>query len=425
MGRTARDNRDLPHPRPVQKIQLSEEHIGRRLIAAVIVLVIGGAALAYAFSQLMSPEAGWQPIEASTAQGANCGDEFVFLYELGAGGTSVAAEKRAVSALYTDTCQKLFQLFHTVESFEGVTNLRDLSLHPNETLTVDDMLYRAFETVQRYGDRTVYLGPVYARYGDLFACTDDAQLVDFDPYLSDEVRKEYGAVAAFACDPQAIDLRLLGNNQVCLYVSEEYLAYAQQEGIERFLDFGWLKNAFIADEIAQAMTAGGFTHGSVSSFDGFNRNLDNRGLMGYGQNVYDFAGGKVYQAAVMEYQGPMSIVYLRDYPINDQDEWRLYRLKNGQVRTSYLDPADGLSKSAAHDLICYSADIGCAGIALQVAPAYVAEGLDTGMLARLAGQGIQSVYCSDRVVYGTDPALKLSNLYGGDGVSYTASIAGK
>ena len=90
--------------------------MGRRLIAAAILLLIGGGALAYAFTQLMTPESGWQAIEASTAQGPNCGDELVFLYELGAGGASPAAENRAISTLYSDACQTLFQLFHKIFS---------------------------------------------------------------------------------------------------------------------------------------------------------------------------------------------------------------------------------------------------------------------------------------------------------------------
>lgn len=415
MGRTARDNRDRPHPKPVQKIELSEGNVKQRLIAVVVVLVVGAAALAYAVNQLLTPDMGWQTIKAGSTDGATCAGEFVFLYELGAAGGSVTAESKAVSALYTDACRKMYQLYHTQESFEGVVNLREINLHPNEPLMVDEALYRAFETVQRHGDRTIYLGPVYARYNDLFNCLDDAQLVDFDPYLSGEVREEYAAAAAFACDPAAIDLCLLGDGQVCLYVSEEYLAYARRAGIERFLDFGWLTNAFVVDYLADVMTENGYTHGSISSYDGFSRNLDGRGLS-YAQNVYDYEEGFFASPlAVMQYEGPMAITYLRDYPINDADSQRIYQLRTGELRSCYLDPADGLCKSAAHDLICYSAAAGCAEIALQAAPIYVAETLDIQALETLASSGIQSVRCEDRTVRGTDPELTLTGLYESEG----------
>lgn len=392
--------------------------MGRRLIAAAIMLVIGGAALAYAFTQLMAPESGWQTIEASAAQGPNSGGELVFLYDLGAGGASPPAENRAISALYTDACRTLFQLFHTVERFEGVTNLRDLSLHPNETLTVDGMLYRALETVQRCGGRTIYLGPIYARYNDLFFCQDEAQLVDFDPRLSQEVAREYETLAAYAQDPEAVDLRLLGDNRVCLYVSEDYLAYAAREGVEQFLDFGWLKNAFVVDALADLMIENGFTHGVISSCDGFQRNLDSRET-DYSLNVLDYVDGAICPAAVLNYRGPRSIVCLRDYAANDLDWQRIYQLENGETRTTYLSPEDGLCRSAVHDLIAYSEQAGCGEIALRLAPVYVAEELEAGAVERLAGVGIQSIYCRDRVICATEPGANLTNLYEGGGIRYT------
>ena len=415
MGRAAKDNR--PRLKPVEKIQLSGEHLTLRLIAAVVFLVLGAWALAYAFTQLMTPETGWQTIEADASEGTNCGDEFVFLYELGAAGTSASAESRAVSQLYTDACGRMYQVFHTLESFEGVTNLRDVNLHPNETLAVDEALYRAFETVQRYGDRTVYLGPVYERYNGLFSCTDDSQIIDFDPYLSEEVREEYAAAAAFANDPRSVDLRLLGNNQVCLYVSEEYLAYARQQEIERFLDFGWLTNAFVIDYLAQVLMQNGYTHGSISSYDGFIRNLDGR-EMDYSLNLYDFADGVIRPAGVMNYRGPESIVYLRDYPLSEMDARRMYLPAAGEVRTNYLSPGDGRCESAAHNLIGYSDAVGCAEAALRLAPVYVADTLDATALEALADSGIQSIYIEDRVICGTGTGLTLTDLYEG----YTALL---
>ena len=392
----------------MEKIQLSGEHLTLRLIAAVAFLVLGAGTLTYAFTQLLSPETGWQAIEAGTLDGIGCGDEFVFYYELG----SSLAEGRAVTQLYSDACRRMYRVFHVSESFEDVTNLRDVNLHPNEVLTVDEVLYRAFETVQRYGDRTIYLGPVYERYNGLFLCTDDSQIADYDPYLSREVREEYETAAAFAVDPQSVDLRLLGDNQVCLYVSEAYLAYARQREVERFLDFGWLTNAFIADYLAQTLTDAGFTHGSISSYDGFIRNLDRREL-DYAMNLYDLAGGTVRLAGVMHYRGPRSMVYLRDYPLNGPDGRRMYLLESGEVRTGYLSAEDGRCKSAAHDLIAWSDAAPCAEIALRLAPVYVADTLDIPALEALADSGIQSVRMDDQVIRCTDSGLTLTDLYDG------------
>ncbi len=420
MGRTARDHRDMPHPRPVRKIQLSEEHTRRRLIAAVLLLLIGGGALAYSFTQFISPQGGWQEIRANTSGGITCAEEFTFLYDVGSGGASAPVEGRAVISLYTEACRRAYQAFHTMEGFEGVGNLWDVNHRPNEVVTVDEVLYRAFETVQRGGERTIYLGPVYERYEDLFYCQDDSQLVDFDPYASGAVREEYAAYAAYAVDPRAVDVELLGDNRVRLHASEEYLAFAEEAGISRFLDFGWLKNAFVTDYLAQVMIENGYTHGAISSYDGFIRNLDNRG-QAYALNLLDWLDSRPIQAGSMEYQGPMSLVSLRCFPANEGDGQRFYQLRDGQVRTMYLDPGDGQCRAAADFMVCYGDSLGCAEIALKAAPVYIADGLSEPALRELIDGDIRFVCLEERAFLVSDPRLMLTDLYQSGGVRYSVS----
>lgn len=397
----------------MEKIELSQEKTALRAVAAVVFLLIGVGALTYAVSQFFSTEPGWQTIQAGTSGGPTCGDDFVFLYEAGASGRSARKEGRDLNELYTQACRTAFQLFHTELSFEGVVNLKEINDRPNEALEADPVLYRAFEAVREAGDRNVYLGPVYARYGDLFNCGDDSQLADFDPRLSPEVAEEYAAVAAYAGDPASIDVELLGDNQIRLRVSEEYLAYARENGIQRFLDFGWMKNAFIADYLADTLTENGFTNGSVSSVDGFARCLDGREGR-YGLNLMGLLeDGRAVQAGTMEYQGPMSLVSLRSFPAAEGDEARYYRLKNGEIRTLYLDPANGLCRGAADFLAVYAGDWSCARLAMEAAPVFIAEDLDREALEGLSSEGISAVACQGRIIWASGPPSAVSGLYEG------------
>ena len=417
MGRTVRDKRHGQHLRPVERIELSWKNYKVRLVAAAVFLVIGVSLLAYAVSVFMGGEPGWQMIEADSGAAANCGGDFTLLYELGASGKSAASEKKALVAVYTDAAVTAYRLFSVYESFEGVTNVYDLNQHPNEILTVDDALYEAFGLLERYGDRTVYLGPVYELYNGLFFCQEDWQTEDFDPYGNAEIAAYYAEVAAYARDPSGVQLELLGNGQVRLRVSEAYLAFARDNGISRFIDFSWMTNAFIADYLAKTLAERGYTHGSLSSYDGFIRNLDGREL-DYAVNLYDLVDGMVYQAGEMNYQGPKSMVYLRDYPLSAVDGRRMYLLATGEIRTGYLSTGDGRCKSAVHDLIAYSDTVGCAGIALQLAPVYVTDALNAAALDALADSGIQSIRVENRVIRGTDPGLTLTGLNEG----YTARL---
>ena len=405
----------------VERIELSPTHIGLRLGFTILFLVIAVSAFAYGISTLFTADPGWQVIEASSSAAANCGGDFTLLYELGAGDLSATAEKKALVTVYTEAAVTAYRIFSADESFEGVTNVYELNRRPNEMLTVDGALYAAFQLLERYGDRSVYLGPVCELYDDLFFCREDWQTEDFDPYVNPAVAAYYAETAAYARDPESVRVELLGNNQVRLRVSEEYLAFAQDNGTSRFVDFFWLTNAFTADYLAQALADAGYTHGSISSYDGFIRNLDGRGL-NYAVDLYDFDGGTVYPAGVMNYRGPRSMVYLRDYPLNGEDVRRMYRLQTGEVRTGYLSTEDGRCKSAAHDLIAYSDSAGCAEIALRIAPIYVADALDATALEGLAEAGIQSIRMENRVIRGTDAGLTLTDLYEREDVRYTASL---
>lgn len=393
----------------MERIELNEEHVGRRLLLTIILLLIGGGALAYAVSQFFAPQSEWITIEANSSAGITCAPEFEFLYHLGSGELSPTAERRAVTDAYTRLCRNAFLNFHNQLEEEGVNNLYAINRHPNEELAVDGALYEALAAVERSGDRTLYLGPVYDRYGSLFYCEDDSQLVDFDPRLSPEVAREYQEYAAFARDPQAVRVELLGEDRIRLFVSEEYLEYARREGVESFIDFAWMRNAFIIDYLARELTAQGYTRGVLASCDGFIRCLDESGEE-YSLLIYDRQQEKTCSVAVMCYQGPKSIVCLRDFPVNALEEARFYRLRSGEIRTPYVDTADGLCRNAVSSLTGYAGDKGCGEILLELLPVYIADALQEDALEALAKRGINFVYCGSRTICASEGRTVLSQV---------------
>ena len=132
-------------------------------------------------------------------------------------------------------------------------------------------------------------------------CTviSDGDLYRIVLYRSDALWISFDDISAFAQDKHAVQIELLGENRIKLFVSEEYLAYASEEGISDFIDFYWMANAFIVDYIADTMRANGFVRGSVSSYDGFVRNLDDLSGSEYAFNIFNRVGNTVHQAGVM------------------------------------------------------------------------------------------------------------------------------
>lgn len=441
MGRTVRGgNRNhTPNVRPVQKVELSEKNTRQRLIAVIVLLVIASGAFMYALNGLMSNDSGWTNIEASSSAEIHCGDDFIFQYYVGAAGVNATAEKKALTLLYTDSIVKAYKMFSMDESFEGITNVYDLNQHPNETMVVDDALYHAFELIAENGNRAIYLAPVYAEYENLFFCNDDSETVSYDAYQNGEVAAYFSEVAAYGNDPSKVNVELLGDNQVRLSVSDDYLAFAEKNYISDFIDFSWMKNAFITDYVADVMIDNGYTLGSLTSYDGFTRNLDQTtaiaklnagsdssettdGNAVYSFNMYDRQGNVIYPAGVMHYNGERSIVSLHNYPMSDKEKYNYYEFKSGDIRTRYADTTDGLCKSAVNNMAAYADNMGCAEILLKVSPVYIADMMDTEAVKNLAENGIQTIFGENSVLYYTDPGLELTDLYDKDGVHYTSEL---
>jgi hypothetical protein len=416
MSRTAK-NRDLPHPKPVQKIELSEKNVKLRILFIVLFLALALAAFTRGIQGLLTTESGYVTITPQSSAELNCSSEFVFQYNLGAGHASATAEKKAITALYTDAAVTAFQVFHKEQAFDGVYNVYYINQHPGEVIEVDELLYQAFLQLEESGRRDLYLAPIYAEYENLFGCQEDSLAYNFDPYRNEELREEFAKTAEFINDPDAVQVVLLGDNKIKLQVSEEYAAYWEETGYASYIDFSWMKNAFIIDYLADVMMENGYTRGSISSYDGFVRNLDDSGNA-YSFNLYDRVGQTVYPAATMEYSGAAAIVYLRSYKMNSLDAQHYYELENGEVRTPYVDTADGLCKNALNNLVSYSYKEGCAAVLLRMMPLYIADAFDKTAVAALSSEGIYSVYFENYTAYYNDSALTLYDFYDKDGVSY-------
>lgn len=407
----------------VENVQLNEQHLPLRLIAIAVLLAVSVLAFANGLNGLLTAGTGWQQVEADPALGATCAEEFVLNYEIGRSSEEPTLERKQLRALYTEMMQAAYKQFHTEVEFVDVGNLYSINHSPNQPVQVGGLLYAALEQLQRSGSRAVYLGPVYAEYWSLFCSESAEQAAALDPLSSPEQAAYFAQVCAFAADPQAAMLELQDNNTVVLHLSAEYLAFAEEYGVQNYLDFFWMKNAFIADAVADALAQKGYTHGYLASYDGFTRNLDADGRQ-YVVNLFGRPAGQApVLAAKAQYAGPQSIVSLRAFPVSEGDQY-YFAMPDGTVRTPYLDPADGICKAAVPNLMGFSAQAGCAELLLGLLPLYAADALPEDASARLeqlAQQGIATLYTQGERIVVTDRvgnAPALSEVYQSEALSF-------
>ena len=179
------------------------------------------------------------------------------------------------------------------------------------------------------------------------------------------------------------------------------MRFAEANGVTTFIDLTWMKNAFIADYIAQELIDAGYTHGALISDDGFMRCLDDETGAEYSFTFSHRDGTTITNLSTLQFSGTVSIAYLHDYPLESGNSGGYYLYSDGTLRSAFLDTADGLDRSCVPELAAYSFEDGCAGLALRLAPVFISSDLDMNELAELEKDGITVYYTQDGVLCST------------------------
>ena len=365
MSRYAR-RRDPPI-RPKTRLEVSDEHLTIRVVCMVVSIAVAALAFGVVLNSVFSTKTGWQQIEPVDPE-TGIAQDFLLCYHIGQSAQSPRDELRAVSSGYSKAIDHAYRVLSNVE-LEPYVNLYTLNAQPNTAITVDPLTYRAFAQIEESGSRLPYFAPLTSLYHSLFACTYDEEAEKFDPARSEDQAQFAREIADFANDPDSVQVKLLPENTLRLEVSPEYLAYAAENEVESFVDFGILLNAFLCDAVADTLEEHGYVNGYVTSFDGFTRAMctDEFGL-----NVFDLVQGEARQLGTALYNTPGAIVSCRSFPILEKDAAIYYTYSDGTRCTPYLNDR-GLSGAACASLNTFSDELTTAQLALRTLAAYAGE----------------------------------------------------
>ena len=398
----------MREPKPVIRAEVNDKNRTLRIIVAVVLLVIGAIAITSGVMSLLNKDVGWQSVDITTEE-RSCSESFLLQYNFGGTGAEATAINKKLEQAYGAACVKAYQLFTPDEEIAGLNNIYYVNHNPNEIITVDPVLYQAFEKLE--GTSWLYLGPVYSHYYSLILNTDDSLVSEMDPATSQDAKEYVAKIAEFAADADMISLELLGNNQLILHVSQEYLDFAAAEEIDTFLDFAYMTNAFIIDYLAETLIQQDLTEGYLVSADGYTRNLDDTHKFSF--NIFDRVENTIYPAGIMSYRGPISIVFLKNYSLAGSDAF--YRASGDHIVHLFADPQDGMYKTSRENLVSYSYDIGCVDVLLKMLPAFV--GSDSSI-----PEDVFSVWCEDEMICYNDEAVSFGTLLKTEDISYRAIL---
>ena len=404
-----------PHDR--KDVHVEVKHPVIRLLIVLALLFFGIGMIIYGGIRVLERDQGWQEIKPNNSSPDTAASDITFMYCLE--GKSVRGDYSELTLRYTDAAAQYYQIFEARKTYDGIANLAKLNQSPNTVCTVEPELYRALEQLEIAGSREIFLAPLYDIYDSVFRSVDDLEASFSDP-LSTENASFLSEAISFAKESKHVSLSLLGDNQVILNVSPEYSAFIQETGGGPYLDFYYLKNAFILDLLTEKFTELGYTRGFFQSSDGFVSCLDKSGEL-FSMPVTDRIENDVYPAAELSYKGPRSFVILRNYGVSDTDSDYYYRFADGRFLSPYLDPADGENKTAINDLIVYSQG-SVSSVLLKALPVYHSDSFDPDRLNALSSQGIYAVWCENHEVLYTESGAEFLNLYGENEINYTLKM---
>ncbi len=402
MRRYAKDK--TPNIKPVERIELPEKHLKLRIILTVVFLLIAAVAIGFGVKSCLSAEKGWQTITVSNAANSLSG-EFMLVYNIGESGKDVTSEKKAVQYAYTASAQEAYKLY---DNYAPEGYMLKINGSDGESVEVDPELYSAFQKMLEYGGRMLYYTPYFEYYEQVFGAESDFEASMYDPDENKEIKELFQKLSVYINDDNAISLKLLGNNSVSLKVSDGYRAFAKENGIDNFIGFGWLKNAFAADLMASRMKAGGYSNGYLTSVDGFTEYLNGRGY-DYSVILYDHSDNTLTAACRLNVEKAQSSVYFKNFMISTKENGYIYN--NGRIVTPFTDE-NGEQRCASSVMYVYSKSSGCADAALQTAAIYVSDSINESKLISLKSTGTYAIYIKDGSIRYTEEALQIADVDG-------------
>lgn len=394
-------------PKPVKKIELNEKNVKLRFILFILSFLVVVACAILIFVNLFKKESGFTTIEAYPT--INMQNDFVFSYDVGNTDLSITEEINNLSNKYTSLLEFSYIQFDIYADHDQ-KNINYINNHINQDIQISELLYDSIEDVVNENEKLLYLAPIYAYYNDMFSTELDLNMLD--PYQNINVQNYFKDILDYI-NSNSIKINLLSNNTINLYVSEDYINYLNENDVFYYIDFGFLKNSFIIDYIAENLLLAGYNKGNIKSYDGYFINLDSSLDYNFVIDVLDNVNNFGSRVCNFTVKGKTSVVQFRNFMYYQNDIYRYVKMPDNSYRHIYIDYNDGLSKSSTNSLTSYSTELSCSEIALKTYRGFISDNFSLPTTDQ-----IKQVWIVNTSIYYNDQSISLQNLYDINNVKY-------
>lgn len=340
-NRYIKDNR--PQLEKVEKIILPNKNLKQKLIIAAVLLIVGLSSIGYGLYNSIKVNPGYAEIEVGSNYDKNNSKEFTLLSYV-----NNSIDKRNIAKVYSDAQVKAYRLFNVYEEYEH--NLFYINNHPNETIEIDKNLYDALKLASDY--RYIFLGPIYQIHNSIFSCDLDGQIIEYLPDKNEDIKNIFDELSKYIMDNNTVNIDFFDNNLIKLNVDNEYLCFLKDNQLDRILDFYYMNNACIMDYICNELISAGYDNSIISSVEGYMRLLDESR---FNYNLLGIVDDKLLYAGDIECCGPVSVIEVRNFIINEDDKYNYYKNDDGNIYSKYLD-FNGKNITNIDNLLTYSND---------------------------------------------------------------------
>ncbi len=383
----------------VEKIELNERHIPLRLVLFIVLIIVAITAFGIFFSTLLNASPGWMIIEETNTNYPSIGQDFILNYNVPK--SNPTAAKKKIVSIYSDIVEKGLILFDELNEYEGYKNVYYINNHPNEEIEIDPVLYNAFKKINSWDSKLIFLGPIYSQYRNIMSAENNNSAKEFDPKYNNSMKTYFAEILSYVNNGD-ISLSLFENNTVKLNINDNYLEYARDNGIDLFIDFWTLKNAFACDYMANTLFENGITGFILSSNDGYNYSVGCEEELGL--EVWTKDGKAKNLVGRFSFKGTNALVTYTDAPLEiNTDKYYVYYEGDDKsneildITSRYISTIDGISREATKTYYGYSSNssVGCADIAIGILDVFIADNIDTSKVDALKNKGIYSLYLDD------------------------------
>ena len=212
----------------------------------------------------------------------------------------IKTEEKAVTQLFSLALARAYKITDPYNEYEGYVNLCTINRSQGQDVKISKELYGilkdAYEKTKEEKGYSLFAGSFYKHFDEIIYSDDS---VSFDPVVNEEESKRVNALLEKTLDLSNFTLDLSKENSVNFSVSKEFGEFLKtQEESETSLDLNLLREAYMLNIAADALTSAGYTKGIITTDRGVILDLGSYEMGGY--PLYSMKDGEITNEKALE-----------------------------------------------------------------------------------------------------------------------------